>query len=548
MRYFIYTFLLFIGLHTSCTVSKLNHNSNNKIFKEMPIPTLVDNQLNSWQHRDIVADQLPGISSQRLYDVLSLDRLKQSDTVIVAVMDSGIDIYHEDLKDNIWVNKNEIPNNNIDDDRNGYIDDVHGWNFLGNKNGKNINFARLESVRILLSKGYDFNSSNDTTAIKALDSITQLAAKDYKRRVGELKGDEVSLKGYTSKYNALLEFFKQSNPNDSLTLENVSKIDTINKSVAKKNVNALYKMIKNGQGQLINEYANYIKVIKNYKLNPNYDDRKVIGDNVYDTTDVDYGNNDIVGDLAIEKHGTLVAGLIAASRDNNIGIQGVAKKVKIMPLRVIPNGDEYDKDVAMAIRYAVDNGAKIINMSFGKRFSPQREMVYNSIKYAADHNVLLVNAAGNEGINIDKERFYPNDKIEAKEISHNFISVGALNYKLNKKLPAYFSNYGKENLDIFAPGYKIYTTAPNNKYEVQQGTSLSAPIVSGAAALIWSLFPDLSAVQLKNILLESGNKYDIIIRPPSLKNERIPFKELSKTGSSLNVYNAFLLAEQITKK
>ena len=230
-------------------------------------------------------------------------------------------------------------------------------------------------------------------------------------------------------------------------------------------------------------------------------------------------------------------------------MKGVANNVKIMAVRAVPDGDEYDKDVALGLRYAVDNGAKIINTSFGKAYSPKKKWVYEAIQYAASKDVLIVNAAGNDGKNIDVEKTYPNDSRDLKiEISDNFLTVGAMSANYNETLPASFSNYGKINVDVFAPGVQIYSTTPENGYEKYSGTSMAAPSAAGVAALIRSYYPKLSASQVKHILMNSGTLITLeVIKPGSQSREnptgeKVPFSELSVSGRVVNAYNALKMA------
>ena len=281
--------------------------------------------------------------------------------------------------------------------------------------------------------------------------------------------------------------------------------------------------------------------------------REIVGDDPYDITDTDYGNNEVTGpdpkkeDL---KHGTHVAGIIAAQRNNGIGIDGVANNAQIMVLRTVPDGDEYDKDVALAIRYAVDNGAKVINTSFGKYFSQNPEWVMDALEYAAKKDVLIVNAAGNESLDLDTNMVYPNDQEPGspQEISDSFLVVGSLNYEYGADLVSTFSNYGKTSVDVFAPGTKIWSTVPNNEYEFLQGTSMASPAVAGVATLIRGYYPKLSAAQVKQIIMDSGlsTKSTVIIGGDV--NKKSAFGELSTSGKMVNLYNALILASQVANK
>ena len=223
-----------------------------------------------------------------------------------------------------------------------------------------------------------------------------------------------------------------------------------------------------------------------------------------------------------------------------------------MAVRAVPDGDEYDKDVALAIRYAVDNGAKVINGSFGKYYSPHSEWVYDAIKYAAEKDVLIVCAAGNEATDLNAgkgvER-YPNDtKNGGPEISDTFLSIGALNYEYGQNMVADFSNYGKGDVDVFSPGVRIYATTPNNNYEFLQGTSMASPNAAGVAALIRSYYPNLKAAQVKQIIMESGLPINSQVTLAGDPSNVKAFNEISRTGKIVNAYNAIILADKMSKK
>jgi subtilisin family serine protease len=280
------------------------------------------------------------------------------------------------------------------------------------------------------------------------------------------------------------------------------------------------------------------------------DYRKVVGDNPNDITDIKYGNNIVFGpDKEEARHGTHVAGIVAQVRNNNIGGDGIASNVQILTVRAVPDGDEYDKDIALGIRYAVDNGAKVINGSFGKPFSPQKQWVYDAIKYAEKKDVLIVHAAGNDAKDIDYNDNFPNDSDDkVTEFADNMITVGALNFENGNKLVARFSNIGKINVDVFAPGVKIYATTPKNTYSFLQGTSMAAPNVAGVAALIRSYYPKLSAKQVKHILMDSGVAIESDVIVGGKPADTRPFSALSKSGKIVNAYNALQMAEKMSKK
>lgn len=214
-------------------------------------------------------------------------------------------------------------------------------------------------------------------------------------------------------------------------------------------------------------------------------------------------------------------------------------------------GSENDKDVALAIRYAVDNGAKIINMSFGKTLSENPQWIKEAFLYAEMHDVLLVAGSGNNSRDNDIKPFYPIDYDEQTGIEYckNFIKVGAITSDGDKYFLAYFTNYGKKTVDIFAPGYFLKTTDPIVGYSYRDGTSMSSPIVSGVAALVRSYYPKLKASEVKKIILQSGVSINLNVQVPGEKEGTLkPFKELSKSGKVVNAYNALLMAKEMSKK
>ena len=504
------------------------------------IPTQVENpskdELKTWPHRDLLTTGYPGISLAEAYKAL---KGRKAQTVIVGVVDSGVDINHEDLKSIIWTNPKEIPNNGIDDDKNGYVDDVHGWNFLGEINQDNLEYVRI------LKKG-------DTSD------------PDYKRAEEKYDKEFKDANEKIELYSQIKERIAQSDAliqkhlgKKEYTEEDLDKIDASSLQLLGA-VRGMKYLLSNGVSvkDTLEELSEGIKHYEDrlkYGLNKEFNPRKVLNDNPDDITDKIYGNNNVIGPTAEGAlHGTHVAGIIAAVRHNNIGIDGVADHVSIMPVRTVPDGDEYDKDVALALRYAIDNGAKVINTSFGKEFSPHKEWVYDALKYAAEKDVLIVKAAGNDTKNVDVQLTFPDDNINGKEFTDTMITIGALNYEYNENLVASFSNYGKNNVDLFSPGVQIYATVPENKYKFLDGTSMAAPEVAGVAALIRAYFPKLKAREVKQILMESGltpTVKEVLVggRGEEGEAKRMLFSELSKSGKIVNAYNAIILAAQRSK-
>ena len=508
-----------------------------------------DVQLKVWSATDLATDTIPGMSVDKAYAEL-IPNLKGIN-VIVAVIDSGIDIEHEDLKNVIWINRGEIPNNGIDDDKNGFIDDVHGWNFLGDIVGENLEFTRI--VRRYDGK---FNGK-DVAEISEVDMETFVL---YQKAKAEQNKNYDETEANRDRYTQML---KEVTDADNIISKKLGKEDYTAEELAaiidpdddeQKNIAVLTQMLSYGRSipefmvRLNGGIDYYDGRMKNH-FNMDTDFRGVLNDNPYDITDTSYGNNDVDGPNPKKEdalHGTHVAGIIAAERGNGIGMDGVAQNVEIMVVRAVPDGDEYDKDVALAIRYAVDNGAKVINTSFGKGYSQNPEWVWDAIKYAGKKDVLIVNAAGNDGVDLDITTSYPNDQNgTGAEMSDNFITIGALNYKYGKEMVATFSNYGATSVDLFSPGVKIWSTTPLDTYEYLQGTSMASPNVAGVAAMIRSYYPKLSAKQVKQVLMDSGLHTSTPVIVGGEESNIQPFDAISKSGNTANLYNALIMASKM---
>ena len=519
----------------------------------------------NWQALDPSSDKVLGISLQKAYDFLS-GKNKKATPIIVAVLDSGIDTTHEDLKNILWTNTKEIPGNGIDDDKNGYIDDVHGWNFLGGKNGQSVKRAPDERSRIYHKyKAKFLNALVDTNSLSAADKILYATWKKTEAELNFSDEEKDQLKYVemlASAFKKHDKVLKQEMNVVSYNRETLTKFipTTIIGKEAKLGLLSLHRLMQLDETELntytiaqIDEYIEGKNVAFSAKEKLPNDERTIIvRDNYYNFSDAFYGNNDIMGPTP--NHGTHVSGIVAASRNNGTGIDGVADAVKIMMVRVVPDGDEYDKDVALAIRYAVNNGAKIINMSFGKAYSPEKYWVDSAVAYAEQNDVLLVHSAGNENYNLDSITVFPNANLAAyKKNASSFITVGASSDTLitEANIAADFSNYGKQTVDLFAPGVKIYSTLPGgNTYGNQDGTSMAAPIVTGVAALLRTYYPSLTAKQVKTIL-EKTVFTPAALAPcllPGNSSIATPFGTLSKTGGIVNAYNAVVLANSMGNK
>lgn len=534
MKFFKPLFLSATGamLVASCGTTKVISTPITNI-ENIPLKSseLTETELETWSHLDLIKDTIPGMSVDKAYEFL---KGKKGKTVIVGVIDSGIDIEHEDLKNVLWTNKKEVANNGKDDDKNGFIDDVHGWNFLGDIEKENLEYERIVKDKSLV------------------DETTYEAAKaEYDSKLEAAANNKNRYEGLLQRLTLADERVSKKLGKEEYTAEDVTTITT-DDEVLQEDIAVVSQMINYGpiadiKEELKSGIERFSTTLNTDALTTDY--RDVLNDNPNDINDNIYGNNNVWGpDKDGALHGTHVAGIIAAERDNGIGMNGIANNVEIMTIRAVPDGDEYDKDIALAIRYAVDNGAKIINTSFGKSYSPHAEWVYDAIKYAAENDVLIVNAAGNDGADLDTTSSYPNDQVDnGAEISDNFLTVGALNFKYGEEIVAPFSNYGKINVDVFAPGVKIYATVPHDKYKYLQGTSMASPNVAGVAALIRSYYPKLKAAQVKQILMNSGLPVQVKAIMGGEQNNIKTLIEVSTSGKIVNAYNALIMADRMSK-
>ena len=513
-----------------------------------------------WFHLDNSADGYNGVSTKKTYNEL-LKGLP-SNTVVVAVIDSGVDTDHEDLAPVMWVNADEIPGNGIDDDNNGYVDDIHGWNFIGGKTG-NVDKDTYEATRVY-KKLHAIYANVDGSTLKGKKKDQFDMYVKVKEEVESKKATAEAQLAQLGQTEALVsgafDSLEKALGGKPLTKANVDAIDAGSDEQLGIALNIMSRVFAQGEevgtiaemreelSSQIEGQGQFFKAQSEYAYNPDFNPRTVIGDDYSNSYEKGYGNNDYEGPDAF--HGTHVSGIIAAARNNDIGMDGVADNVRIMTLRAVPDGDERDKDVANAIIYAVDNGASIINMSFGKGYSWDKKAVDKAVKYANKKDVLLVHAAGNAAQDNDTAENYPRDeyfKNNGKpkgKFAPNWLEVGALSWKDGADLPATFSNYGKKNVDLFAPGVAIYSTIPDNEYRNAQGTSMASPVVAGVAAILRSYFPSLTAQQTKEILMSSAIKSTEKVNVPG-SDEMVPFSQLSVCGGIVNTYTAVQKAKTV---
>jgi len=514
-----------------------------------PVPTVTPGQPltvmpENWWLLDAETNGVYGAGVDRAYrEILSRKQPRRS--VVVAIIDSGVDIRHEDLDAVAWVNPKETRNSR-DDDGNGYVDDINGWNFLGGKDGRNVDQDTYEVTRLHSAclKLYSPTPAATPPAEKPAKADCAAIAADFQSKRQENEQTLAQVKQMDVVFTGFVKLLKEQLRTDTLTIEKVRGLTSVRNDVRQAQ-QAYLQLAQQGLTlDIIKDEVTRIEDLLKFGLNPDFNPRTIVGDNYADPTEKVYGNADVIGPDA--SHGTGVAGIVAAERDNK-GVMGIASNVRIMTIRTVPDGDERDKDVANAIRYAVDMGANIINMSFGKAYSPNKDVVDAAVKYADSKGVLMIHAAGNDAKNLQTEKNFPSQFYLDGGRARNWIEVGASNWEGLEKLAADFSNYGRSQVDVFAPGTTINSTSPNNEYHAASGTSFAAPVVSGIAAMLMAYYPDLTGADVRRIILESSTplKEQMVVRPGA--ETKVRFGDLSVTGAIVNAYKAVLLAEQAAR-
>jgi subtilisin family serine protease len=510
-----------------------------------------------WHVKDKQKDGIYGISLDKAYEFV---KNKKSKTVLVAVIDSGIDTTHEDLKPVLWTNPKEIAGNGVDDDKNGYVDDVHGWNFIGGKDGRNVQEDSYEAARVYHKFKERFQNITDPSTLSKEDQYLYDMWNKAQEQVGGKTNNGLELVIMRRSYVAASSsdsILRKAMGKETYTGKDLDAYVPVTEDAKKAKRTLLYLFSANNMMDDTN--VSFLSGLNDYisgeekkaeaaeKAPKNYRD-EIVKDNYSDINDRFYGNSDVMAGAENSLHGTHVAGIIGAARGNGKGVDGIAGDVKIMMIRAVPDGDEHDKDIALAIRYAVDNGARVVNMSFGKGFSPEKKWVDEAVKYAQSKGVLLVHAAGNDAANNDTTDNFPNPKYVLETVSApNWITVGASSDpQIGGSLTASFSNYGKKEVDVFAPGTKIYSTVPaKDEYKALSGTSMASPVVAGVAAFLMSYYPALSAEQIKQVIENSAVKPDVKAKNPGTQ-ELVELAEISKTGGIINAYEAAVLAEKMS--
>lgn len=539
----------------------IRSNSSQFVLKNakgtiLSVPTFLNLRPENWFNLSPM-DGAEGVRAEETYVTFGMP---QTEDIIVAVIDSGVDVNHEDLQGKIWINQGEIPNDGIDNDNNGYVDDVFGWNFIGGSLGMAsiVKDNSLENGIRLVKGDPEAQVDADTLEVTrelvrmkklkvrteelgesltpAQEAYLESLAKEVGDSVKEAKDIVTTFSGHLKTYKAA-EAVLNAAGLPTITMEAVRSFETTDAEVLKAKQTMIQLLANRLNESRINRILDAYGDRLQYYYNENFNPRTIVGDNYADQREKSYGNNDVIGPDS--SHGTHVAGIIAAIRNNTIGMKGVATNVKIMALRAVPNGDERDKDIANSIRYAVDNGARVINMSFGKSFSPFKRVVDEAVRYAESKGVLLVHAAGNSNQNNDIEANFPNrhDRVKGKEFS-NWLEIGASSFKKGLDLPADFSNYGKKSVDFFAPGVDILSTTPDNTYDTYSGTSMASPTAAGVATLLLSYDPEMDGQSVRSLMIDTSRRYPKLkVNLPGTK-EAVLFSSLSTYGSVVDAFEA----------
>ena len=482
-----------------------------------------------------------GASVERAYRELLQGRAPAR-TIVVAVIDSGVDIEHADLDDNLWKNPGETAGNGRDDDGNGYVDDVHGWNFIGGRDGRHVDLDTYEVTRLFAKcrQRAEGGSPRNAPAPAECGVIEQ----DQQERVRESEEQLAQVRNMNTMLGHVTRLLREATGTPQLTVNNVRALSPIRSDVQQARQVYLQLAAAGYSPEDISKEQKRLEDLIEYSLNPAFDPRGIVGDDYENPHERGYGNPDVTGPDA--SHGTGVAGIIGAERDNGLGGDGIAPAVRIMTLRAVPNGDERDKDVANAIRYAADHGAHIINMSFGKAWSPEKAVVDAAVRYADEKGVLMVHAAGNDAADLASQPNFPNRRYDDGGEAQNWIEVGASGWQGAGRLAAEFTNFGARQVDVFAPGVDIHTTDVKEAWQTSSGTSFAAPVVSGIAALIMAYYPQLTATDVRRVILESATPMpeQLVLRPGG--KEQVRFGALSITGGLVNAYEAVRLAEKLS--
>ena len=530
-----------------------------------------------WYNCSFDKDGVYGAEVNKAYDFLKGKKIKKRP--VVALIGSGMDIEHEDLKQAIWVNPKEKADGK-DNDKNGLVDDINGWNFLGGKDGQVMEATMREGDREFLRlkdkyadyifDGKNYNKVIDGKLTKVADPENIEEYNYYRNQVlpespmaGTYSGWQLTyvLKAYADKFDQMMKerfpgkelteadfsiCYDPKAPRDSLS-EVSFMMCAMGFGVYKTDKwETVYAGIKSG-AQIEQAKAEYERKVGQFGADGRKD---IIGDNYLDINDNKYGNNVLLtADAAI---GTMEAGISVAKRENGLGGNGIMDQAEIMTLRVAANGEPYLKDIALAIRYAVDHQADIIMLPVQNTLYPedQKKWISEALEYAESKGVFCVTPAWEGAQDLAVETYYPNRWMTGKKELTNLMVVCSSDKNGN---PSMNSNYGAKEVDLYAPGMEIYSTYTGDTYQSGTGLGLAAATTVGVAALIKAYYPHLTGTQIRNILLETvTSRKDAevekgIVVDGKPTQDLFLFGDLCLSGGIINAYQAVVAADKLAK-
>ena len=528
-----------------------------------------------WYNCSFDKDNVYGAEVNKAYDFLKGKKMKKRP--VVALIGSGIDVEHEDLKQAIWFNPKEKADGK-DNDKNGLVDDINGWNFLGGKDGQVMESTMREGDREFLrlkdkyadymfdGKDYYKIINEKMTKVPAPENVDEF--NYYRFNVmpespiaGSYGGWVLvqAVKEYAAKFDKMM---RERFPNKELTQEDFNicydpkaprdslaevafMVCAYGFSIYQTDKwDAVYAGIKSG-AQIQQSQAEYEAKVKQFGSDGR---ATIIGDNYLDINDNKYGNNVLLTtDASI---GTMEAGIIAGKRDNGLGGNGIMDQAEIMTLRVSANGEPYLKDIALAIRYAVDHGADVILLPVQNSLYPedQKKWISEALEYAESKGVLAITPAWEASQDLSKDIYFPNRWMTGKKELTNLMVVSSSDKEGN---PSMTSNYGAKEVDLYAPGIDIYSTYTGDTYQTGTGIGLAAATTVGVAALLKAYYPQLTGTQIRNILLESvTSRKDVEVEKGIRVNGQASqdlflFGDLCLSGGILNAYQAVVAADKL---
>ncbi|MFN9350052.1 MAG: S8 family serine peptidase [Gemmatimonadota bacterium] len=487
----------------------------------------------AWHRLDTERDGVLGVGVDRALRELLAGRAPGR-RVLVAVIDGGVDTAHAQLAPVLWRNPREVPGNGVDDDRNGFTDDVRGWSTIPPLTGDSGRYDTFELTRLYAA----CRGQPAAGRLARPDSATcRSVTEAYGEKAMEVSQTVMQIRGLAGALARSTATLRQAMKTEPVTPEAVRAFAP---------GNAAETEAKRAFLQFSAAGLDSAKLAEGFEA---YDGQLRFGlDTLFNPrARPSRGSGDVMGPAA--RHGTHVAGIIAAAAVPGRPARGIAPEgaVTILPIRAVPDGDERDEEVARAIRYAVDQGALVINMSFGKAYSPGKAAVDSAVRYATQRGVLLVHAAGNDAEDTDHSASFPTRQASGPPFDALWIEVGASSWKGPDQLAAGFSNYGKRTVDLFAPGEDIVSTVPGGGVATESGTSMAAPVVSGVAALLLAYFPSLTPAQVRSVILETVRPLgDRTVAQPGDPSVQLKFGSLSRTGGLLDAYAAVRRAQQLS--